>query len=76
MSTVTRERIVCECGATGFVKCRENDAPYSASWEEYSLEGFDGGGAGANFNRTADQLLVELRPKCLACGQTGRVRYA
>lgn len=34
--------IKCECGHEGVATCRENDAPYSLSWEEYSFEGFEG----------------------------------
>jgi hypothetical protein len=67
---------VCECGHTGFLKCRENDAPFSAPWEEYSLEGFEGGMAGLDFKRTAQQLLASLNPKCPKCGQSGKLRYA
>jgi hypothetical protein len=65
-----------ECGHTGFLKCRENDQPYSECWESYSLEGFEGGTA--NFEpycKDMKELLASLKPKCLRCGQTGRVRF-
>lgn len=77
MTTVTRETLVCECGHTGSLKCRENDQPYSKSWESYSLEGFDGDSAHIEgFCRDYDKLLASLNPKCPECGQIGRVRYA
>ncbi|MFM0416982.1 hypothetical protein [Paraburkholderia aromaticivorans] len=46
----------------------ENDAPYSASWESYSLEGFDGGtfnkeGAAAGWR----EVFAHLRPVCTSC---------
>jgi len=75
MSTVTRDPIVCECGHTGSVKCRENDQPYSTPWEAHSLEGFEGG-THHGFVKNAVELLSKLNPTCPVCGQTGKVRYA
>jgi hypothetical protein len=72
----TRSPLVCECGHTGSLLCKENDQPYSESWEAYSLEGFDGGGA--NFKGYCDDmdgLLRDLKPTCPKCGGTGKVRY-
>lgn len=76
MTTTTREPLICECGHTGYLVCRENDQPYSAAWEEYSLEGFVGERAGLDLGRTAAALLELLQPKCPACGRIGMVRYA
>jgi hypothetical protein len=46
----------------------ENDTPYSASWESYSLEGFDGStsnkeGAAAGW----PEVFAHLRPVCPSC---------
>ena len=43
LSTVLREKLVCECGRTGYLKLREDNQPLSGAWESYSLEGFNGG---------------------------------
>lgn len=42
MTTRHTEPIVCECGHKGSVIWRENDAPFSRQYEEYSLSGFKG----------------------------------
>lgn len=77
MTTTSRDPLICECGHTGSLKLRENDAPFSALWEAYSLEGFDG----ESYIVTADNphppdLLKALSPKCPKCGQAGKVRFA
>lgn len=42
MTMRTSYGLICPCGHRGAVRMSENDAPYSACWESYSLEGFDG----------------------------------
>jgi hypothetical protein len=77
LAMVTREPIVCECGHKGSVRCKENDQPYSDSWEIYTLEGFDGGQANfAPYCKDMVGLLMTLTPRCPHCGQIGRVSYA
>lgn len=77
MTTRTRDPIVCECGHTGNLLCRENDQPYSSLWEEYSLEGFSGGGLTVtSYGQMPKDLLGYLKPKCPECGQIGKVKYA
>lgn len=77
MTTTTRDTLMCECGHTGSLKCRENDQPFSSLWEAYSLEGFDGGAITITSykDRPAD-MLAALGPTCPNCKQTGKVRYA
>ena len=74
----TRDQLICECGHKGALVCKENDTPYSKSWESYRLEGFDGGTASFDSSYCNDPkaLLSTLKPKCPQCGQTGRVDYA
>jgi hypothetical protein len=76
MATHTRDPIICECGHEGFLHCKENDQPYSRMWEDYDLEGFEGGAItiDGTSKRPAD-MLVHLNPKCPQCGQTGKVKY-
>lgn len=77
MTTSTYEALVCECGYQGRLKCRENDAPFSKPWEEYSLTGFEGGTATfAPYCTDVKALLPTLKPKCPQCGHIGRVDYA
>lgn len=77
MTSSTYEALVCECGHKGRLRCRENDAPFSRPWEEYSFEGFDGGTETfAPYCKDTKALLVNLSPKCPQCGQTGKVKYA
>lgn len=76
MTMTTRDPLICECGHTGAVRCRENDQPYSSMWESYTLEGFEGG----SFTLTSERerppnLLDALAPRCPACGHSGRVRF-
>lgn len=75
MTTRHSEPIACECGNKGAVVWRENDAPFSRQYEEYSLSGFDGSSFSVNGFVTLDEALSRLRPKCPACGATGKVRY-
>jgi hypothetical protein len=77
MAMRTRDPIVCECGHQGVLHCKENDAPFSRMYEDYTLEGFDG----ESLSITADSrrpanLLAAMKPKCPACGQVGKVTYA
>lgn len=77
MTTTSREPLVCECGHTGFLRCKENDQPYSSLWESYSLEGFSGGSLTVtSYADMPKDLLGHLNPTCPQCQQTGKVRYA
>lgn len=77
MTMRTRNAIVCECGHDGHILCKENDAPYSAMYEDYSLEGFDGGTVNiTSFKERPDDMIAALKPTCPECGQTGQVTYS
>ena len=76
VTTTTRKLLMCECGHEGYLKCRENDQPFSGLWESYSLEGFEG----ASFTITSykdmpPSILAKLRPTCPRCGRTGGVQF-
>jgi hypothetical protein len=71
----SQEAIICECGHRGYIKCAENDQPYSSLWESYSLEGFKGGGITVtNYKDMPKDMLAALNPTCPKCGQTGKVK--
>ena len=76
MTLRTREVLVCQCGHRGYLKCSENDQPYSDMWESYSLEGFKGNGLNVTGNRDRPKdLLTAMKPICPECGQVGKVKY-
>lgn len=37
MTTRTNYKVRCSCGHEGAIRMSENDAPYSACWEPYSM---------------------------------------
>jgi hypothetical protein len=77
VATTTRDQLVCECGHEGHLSCKETDQPYGGLWESYRLEGFEGRGLViTNYKDMPKDLLAHLNPKCPACGQTGKVKYA
>lgn len=68
MTMRTSYSLICTCGHKGAVRMSENDSAYSAAWESYSLEGFDGGtfhkeGAAAGW----PEVFAHLRPVCPQC---------
>jgi hypothetical protein len=77
MTSSTYDDLVCACGHKGRLRCRENDQPFSSQWEEYSLEGFEGGTKSFNgYCRDTKALLKTLAPKCPQCGKVGTVSFA
>lgn len=77
MTLRTREALICQCGHTGYLKCSENDQPYSDMWESYSLEGFNGDGLTVTDHRNRPKdILAAMKPACPKCGRTGRVKYS
>ncbi|BAE53316.1 hypothetical protein amb4512 [Paramagnetospirillum magneticum AMB-1] len=77
MTTRTKEPIVCECGHEGYLRCSENDQPFSSLWECYSLDGFSGGSLTITSSKEMpEDLLAALKPTCPKCGKTGSVKYA
>jgi hypothetical protein len=67
MTVRTQRSLICEIGKTGAHIHSEDNQPYSAVWNSYSLEGYSGGGP------NPDDLTTIFCPKC---GHTGKVRYA
>jgi hypothetical protein len=77
MTTRSREALVCGCGHVGALLLSENDQPYSSLWEHYTLDGFEGEALTVtNYAKMPKDLLVAMKAKCPACGQTGKVKYA
>src|ERR1700732_1931671 len=63
VTTHTRRLLICECGYQGDLKLSENDQPYSSLWEEYSLEGFNGGSLTiTSYADMPKDLLAALNP--------------
>lgn len=67
MTTVTRTQLKCpKCGHTGNIKMKENDAPFSRQYEDYTLEGLDG----KSFSTTLAQwpeVFQQMKPACPSC---------
>jgi hypothetical protein len=77
MAMRTQDPIVCECGHAGILHCKENDAPFSAMYEDYTLSGFSGESISITDNdKRPPNLLAAMKPKCPACGAVGKVTYA
>jgi hypothetical protein len=77
MAMRTERAVVCECGHAGILHCKENDAPYSTMYEDYSLQGFDAEEISVTVDtKRPPHLLAAMKPKCLECGQIGKVTYA
>lgn len=75
MATYSRNKIQCECGHTGNIKCKESDQPYGGLWETHSLEGFDGGSCHIEGLNKIPNMIAELKPVCPECGESGKVSY-
>lgn len=69
MASRVRYPLKCKCGHTGELVLKENDTPYSSSWEEYSTISFDSDGYQVQ-GRTAgfQELFKEMPVKCPQCG--------
>ena len=62
--------ITCSCGHTGFLYLKENDSPFSKSWEEYTLEGFKGSDYVASEKpATSADIIQNMKPVCPKCGK-------
>jgi hypothetical protein len=69
VTTDTRHPLICECGHEGYLEVSENDQPFSALWEEYSLDGFTGGTLTITSYADAPRdRLAALNPTCPQCG--------
>jgi hypothetical protein len=69
MTTVTRTNLKCACGHQGRIVMRENDAPFSRQYEDYSLDGLKGDSYSV-LDRFAkwDEVFREMKPVCPECG--------
>ena len=69
MTTVTRTNLVCACGHKGRIVMRENDAPFSRQYEDYSLDGLNGGSFSVlDWFAKWDEVFREMKPVCPQCG--------
>lgn len=70
MTTVTRTNLKCRCGHEGTIKMRENDAPFSRQYEEYSLEGLTGSSYSVVDKIASwDEVFSAMEPGCPICGE-------
>lgn len=76
MTTRHTEPLVCECGHKGAVLWKENDAPFTRQYEEYSLSGFTGEGFHVDGYTNLTDALTRLNPKCPSCGAVGKASYS
>jgi hypothetical protein len=68
MTMRTRFKLTCACGHEGEILLKENDQPYSKSWERYSLEGYSGGSFSSEGGvHEWEEIFVSLKPKCPKC---------
>lgn len=68
MTTRTSYPVRCNCGHEGAIRMSENDQPYSANWESYTLVGLAGGTYSVS-NRSADweEVFKQMKPACPEC---------
>lgn len=74
MTTRHDVSVICECGHQGTVVWRENDAPFSTQYEDYSIDGFEGKDYFIYGFTTVSEALQHMQPKCPSCGQVGKVK--
>jgi hypothetical protein len=68
MTTVTTTTLVCACGHSGAIKMRENDAPFSRQYEDYSLVDLDGESFSTDGYVSLEEAIKHMRPQCPKCG--------
>ncbi len=70
MTMRTKQLIQCSCGHIGTIHRSENDQPYSACWERYSLDGLNGNGSYyVEGYAKWDQVFKALNPTCPSCNK-------
>jgi hypothetical protein len=67
MTLRTHYSVVCSCGHKGNIKFSENDAPFSANWESYSLENLEGSIGATSSADTWEDFFRKSRIVCPAC---------
>lgn len=70
MTLRTSTTVKCECGKIGLILLAENDQPYSAPSERYSLNGLKG--IGINLEHMADwpEVFKKMGIRCASCNKT------
>jgi hypothetical protein len=66
--TRTEHKLKCQCGHEGSIIMKENDQPYSANYESYSLVGFNGDSFTSHDYLSWNVVLEKLHPICPNCG--------
>lgn len=69
MTLRTSTAVKCECGEIGSILLAENDQPYSAPVERYSLRGLKG--TEINLDRFADwpEVFEKMGVRCAMCNK-------
>lgn len=69
MTTRTSYPVRCKCGHEGAIRMSENDQPYSANWESYTVVDLIGGSHSVE-RRSAhwEEVFEEIKPACPKCG--------
>jgi hypothetical protein len=69
MTSRTTDPVRCKCGHEGAIRTSENDSPYSANWEEYTVIGLNGGSHHVE-RRSAlwEEVFDAIKPTCPKCG--------
>ena len=68
MTTVIRNKLKCSCGHEGSIKMKENDAPFSRQYEDYSLENLTGTSFSVLGSAKLDEVFENMKPICPQCG--------
>lgn len=69
MAMRTSYALCCVCGHKGTLRVKENDAPFSKSWESYSVEGFDGEAYEVSGKMASlEEVFEAMRIVCPQCG--------
>lgn len=67
MATTLRFKLTCKCGQEGHLAMRENDAPFSRPWEEYSVSGFEGGDLEIDGHISMTEAMQRMKVQCRQC---------
>lgn len=67
MALRSSEDVKCGCGHIGSIMLVENDSPYSACYEHYSLHGLAGNGAKFTVMTDWPEVFAAMKPRCPQC---------
>lgn len=69
MTSRTTDPVRCKCGHEGAIRTSENDQPYSANWERYTVIGLNGGSHHVERrSATWEEVFDAVKPTCPKCG--------